>query len=105
PSYGRVSRYGLIAYASSFDQIGVFSNRLEELVLATEIMAGPDEFDNTVIRKEPGSYAIETVCAKKRIAYIEEIHNMDGIDPEIKAKLDSCLEQLKAAGHEVAPVS
>lgn len=105
PSYGRISRYGLIAYASSFDQIGVFSNNLEDLVLATEIMAGPDEYDNTCIRQQADSMAVEPINGKKRIAYFKEIHEMDGIDAEIKAKLDETLLQLKNEGHTVEGVS
>lgn len=105
PSYGRISRYGLIAYASSFDQIGLFSNNLEDLVFATEIMAGPDEYDNTCIRQQADSMAVEPINGKKRIAYFKEIHEMDGIDAEIKAKLDTTLLQLKNEGHTVEAVS
>lgn len=49
PTYGAISRYGLIAYASSFDQIGIFSNTVQDAALLLDVMAGPDEFDSTAL--------------------------------------------------------
>jgi aspartyl-tRNA(Asn)/glutamyl-tRNA(Gln) amidotransferase subunit A len=105
PTYGRISRYGLIAYASSFDQIGVFSNNIEDSALATEIMAGRDEFDSTASSKEVGSYFPTKEIGKKRIAYIQESFETEGINPEVKNRMMEIIEKLKSEGHVVEPVS
>jgi aspartyl-tRNA(Asn)/glutamyl-tRNA(Gln) amidotransferase subunit A len=105
PTYGRISRYGLIAYASSFDQIGVFSNSLEDNALVTEIMAGSDEFDSTASSKPVGNYHPENQIGKKHIAFIQESFETDGINPEVKNRMLEIIEKLKSEGHVVEPVS
>lgn len=105
PTYGRVSRYGLIAYASSFDQIGPFANSVEDAAIVTEIMAGKDEYDSTVSSKEVGSLTPEPLKRKLKIAYIKETLDTDGIDPEIKARIEQLVNCLRADGHELIPVS
>ena len=105
PTYGRISRYGLIAYASSFDQIGVFSNSLEDNALVAEIMAGFDEFDSTASSKPVEEYSPENEIGKKRIAYIQESFETEGINPEVKNRMLEIIEKLKAEGHVVEPVS
>jgi len=106
PTYGRVSRYGLIAYASSFDQIGPFSNTVEDSALLMEIMAGKDEFDTTSSSKEVSAYSeIEPVSKPIRIALIKEAVNHPGVNPEVKAAFDKLVNQLTAAGHTVEEVS
>jgi aspartyl-tRNA(Asn)/glutamyl-tRNA(Gln) amidotransferase subunit A len=105
PTYGRISRYGLIAYASSFDQIGPFTNSLEDSALLLEIMAGEDDFDSTVSSRPVDAYsAIESIQPKK-IAVIQESLHTEGIDPEVVAKMEDTIAKLKAEGHEVEFVS
>lgn len=105
PTYGRVSRYGLIAYASSFDQIGPFANSVEDAALVTEIMAGKDEFDSTLSSKEVGSLKPTPLVGKLKIAYIRETLDSEGIDPEIKQRIEQLINCLRADGHELIPVS
>jgi aspartyl-tRNA(Asn)/glutamyl-tRNA(Gln) amidotransferase subunit A len=105
PTYGRISRYGLIAYASSFDQIGPFTNSLEDSALLLEIMAGEDDFDSTVSRKKVDRYSAFESIQPKKIAVIQESLNTEGIDPEVVAKMEDTIAKLKAEGHEVEFVS
>lgn len=105
PTYGRVSRYGLIAYASSFDQIGPVSKTVEDSALVLEIISGQDKHDNTSSSKEVPSYSKELASGKKyKIAYLKECVEAEGIDPEVKQAVLSQLEKLKKAGHTVEAV-
>jgi len=100
PTYGRISRYGLIAYASSFDQIGIFGNNVKDVALLLEVMAGPDEFDSTVSLKEVPAYTRQLSSDKKyRFAYFKEALDHPGIDPEISKAIASKIEELKSQGH------
>ncbi len=105
PTYGRISRYGLIAYASSFDQIGPFTNSLEDSALLLEIMSGKDEMDSTSSSKKVDHYAEFASDGKKTIAVIEECLNHGGLDPAVKSKLDETIQKLESAGHTVKRVS
>jgi aspartyl-tRNA(Asn)/glutamyl-tRNA(Gln) amidotransferase subunit A len=108
PSYGRISRYGLIAYSSSFDQIGTFTHTIEDCALLLEIISGKDNYDGTLSQAPVPGYSKEmnSVNVKKlRVAYIEECLNHDGLDPEIKKSVLGIIERLKKQGHDVEPVS
>jgi len=106
PTYGRVSRYGLIAYGSSLDQIGPITNHIEDAALLLEIIAGGDDFDATATPLEVPKY---TKSQKNdgpfRIAYYPEAIEHPGLDPEIQTKAYQVLDQLKEQGHTVSPVS
>ena len=67
PGYGRISRYGLIAYASSFDQIGIFGTKTEDIALMLEVMAGPDTYDSTVSHEPVPPYH-ELLSSDKKIS-------------------------------------
>jgi aspartyl-tRNA(Asn)/glutamyl-tRNA(Gln) amidotransferase subunit A len=105
PSYGRISRHGLIAYASSFDQIGPITTTVEDAALLLEIMSGKDEFDSTVSSRPVEEYTQLSAPAKKRIAVIKETLEMEGMDKEIEASVRGLIQTLKAEGHEVEEVS
>ena len=105
PTYGRISRYGLIAYASSFDQIGVFANTLDDTALVTEIMSGKDEQDSTSSSKQVLPLTCTPTKEKLNIAYIQETIDNDGIDNEVKQRMLDIIEQLRAEGHRVESVS
>lgn len=104
PTYGRISRHGLIAYASSFDQIGPFTNSLEDAALLLEVMAGADEFDATASTRPVENYG-ERSEKNYKIAVIAESMEMDGLDSEIRATLNQIIDDLKEEGHTVDPVS
>ena len=106
PTYSRVSRYGLIAYASSFDTIGVFSNTVKDAALVLEIMAGSDDFDSTASRKPVPHYS-ELLHFDKRakIAYLKETIYSDSLQEDIKDNILNTLDTLKKEGHEVAEIN
>jgi aspartyl-tRNA(Asn)/glutamyl-tRNA(Gln) amidotransferase subunit A len=105
PTYSRVSRWGLIAYASSFDTIGVFSRTVKDNALVMEIMAGHDEFDSTSSRKPVFPYSELLHFEKKaKIAYLRETIESPALQPEIKSNTLAVLEKLKEEGHEVKQV-
>ncbi|OSZ80762.1 aspartyl/glutamyl-tRNA amidotransferase subunit A [Chitinophagaceae bacterium IBVUCB2] len=105
PTYGRISRYGLIAYASSFDQIGIFGNTVADVSLLLEIMAGADEFDSTVSKHEVPAYSKQLKTSKKfRFAYFNEALNHSGIDKEIAEAIKKRIDELKNEGHTVQAV-
>ncbi|WP_442794354.1 Asp-tRNA(Asn)/Glu-tRNA(Gln) amidotransferase subunit GatA [Pelobium manganitolerans] len=109
PTYARVSRYGVVAYASSFDQVGPIAKSVEDVALLLEVIAGRDAHDGTSSSVPVPSYASIVAnysCSdKKRIAYIEETLHAEGLDPEIKANTLAQIENLKKEGHTVEPVS
>lgn len=106
PTYGRISRYGLLAYASSFDQIGPFTTTIEDAALVTQIMAGQDEYDSTLLQKDAETYDLTKLENKKlKIAYIIDCLEREGLDPEIKAKTLEIIDELRKEGHEINPVS
>jgi aspartyl-tRNA(Asn)/glutamyl-tRNA(Gln) amidotransferase subunit A len=106
PTYGRISRYGLIAYASSFDQIGPIANSVYDAALLLEVMAGADSFDSTASQKEVAPYSVLKKTDKKyKIAVLSECVFHDGLDAEVKQTALNLIEKLKSEGHQVEEVS
>ena len=101
PTYGRISRNGLIAYGSSFDQIGVFSKTIQDANILIHVMSGSDKFDSTVSSKEPNSKKIKSSNKKFNFGIPDEYLKFKDLDIEIKNKLMSVIESLKEDGHKV----
>lgn len=106
PTYARVSRYGIVAYASSFDQVGPITKSVEDAALILEVIAGKDNYDSTASAEPVPQYSEKLEdSSKRRIAYIEETLHSDGLDIEIKENILKQIKQLKEQGHTVEPVS
>lgn len=106
PTYGRVSRWGLIAYASSFDQIGPFANNVEDAALVMEVISGKDGYDSTSSSKPVATYSTALQYNKKaRIAILGGTMNNDGLNEEVKQQINGVLEKLKAEGNTVEEVN
>jgi aspartyl-tRNA(Asn)/glutamyl-tRNA(Gln) amidotransferase subunit A len=105
PTYGAVSRYGLVAFASSLDQIGPFATTVADAALLLEVIGGHDHMDSTSIpgALRPISPTLHDGVAGLRIGIIEEMR--DGIAPDVLARLDAAAAAFEAAGATVETVS
>jgi aspartyl-tRNA(Asn)/glutamyl-tRNA(Gln) amidotransferase subunit A len=108
PSYGTISRYGLIAYASSFDQIGIFANSVNDAALLLNIMEGEDEFDSTASPNPSKGREQNTLfnddIKKYKIAYFKEALHHPSLDNEIQKSIFLLINKLKADGHTVTEI-
>lgn len=109
PSYGRVSRYGLVAYGSSLDQIGPMARQISDLALLYDVIAGPDSFDSTALTDTPTSTFDRMKTGKGdlsglRLATIKEFMG-DGIDEEVRSCFEAALDVLRALGASIIEVS
>ena len=105
PTYSRISRYGLTAYASSFDTIGILSTDIYDNALLLELMAGEDEYDSTVSKNPVPEYSQKLKFqGKAKIAYIKETLEDPRIDSEIKNSIKNVLDFLKNEGHNVEAI-
>ncbi|MCO6478776.1 MAG: Asp-tRNA(Asn)/Glu-tRNA(Gln) amidotransferase subunit GatA [Phaeodactylibacter sp.] len=102
PTYGRISRYGLLAYGSSFDQIGTLAHSVEDTALLLEIMAGPDDFDSTASRKVPPAYSQLLHFDKKaKVAYFNTALEHPSLDENIRTACQALIGRLRDDGHVV----
>lgn len=104
PTYGRISRYGLMAYASSTDCVGPFANNLEDILILLNIMSGHDYHDQTSFDAEPVAESVLTAksnASQFRVGYYRSFVENPALDPKIKADFMACIEKLKAAGAKV----
>ena len=107
PTYSRVSRYGLVAYGSSFDIIGSFTHTIEDAALLLEVIAGSDEYDSTVSCQPVPRYSQQLDfdnSHKARIAYLPETLENEGLNEEVKQATEQSLTFLRTQGHTVEAV-
>lgn len=106
PTYGRVSRYGLTAFASSFDTIGPFAKNPADAALVLEIMSGWDENDSTSAKNKVENYSTLNISNTKTITIgvVDEYMN-EGLDPEIKSAVGKTINVLKEKGVNIVPVT
>jgi aspartyl-tRNA(Asn)/glutamyl-tRNA(Gln) amidotransferase subunit A len=105
PTYGRISRHGLLAYGSSFDQIGIFAHSIKDIARTLSIIAGPDEYDSTALTSIPEKYENNLTAPKKaKIAYFKAALEHPSLDKTVRERCESMIENLKSKGHSVEGV-
>lgn len=106
PTYGRVSRYGLIAFASSLDHIGPLTKTVKDAATALRIIAGRDPMDSTSADVPVPDYAaeLEKPVRGLKLGVAQEYFG-EGLDEEVRAAVESAIEKLKGLGCEIVPVS
>ncbi len=106
PTYGRISRYGLLAYGSSFDQIGILSHSVADAAQLLQIMAGSDPQDATCSKNPVPAYSETQAEAKpRRIAYFPEVLQHRSLQPEVKAACEQTIAKLQEQGHTIEAAS
>lgn len=106
PTYGRISRHGLIAYGSSFDQIGYLAHNPDDIALVLEISAGADVYDATAPNKILPAYSKQPVeTGPQSIAYFADLMESEALDPAIRSAMKQTMASFEAAGHTLVPVT
>lgn len=101
PTYGLVSRWGLLAYASSFDQIGPMAKSLEDIALLTQIIAGVDANDASMLQLEAPNFTEFKATSKITFSVMNEALFNEGLDPQIKQHFETLINTLLDQGHKV----
>ncbi|MDP6677254.1 MAG: amidase family protein, partial [Verrucomicrobiota bacterium] len=105
PTYGRVSRYGVVAFASSLDQVGPMARDVRDSAVLLGAMAGHDPRDSTSVPAEVPDYATGLGCDLKGVKLgLPTEYLADGIDPEVRAAFDAAVKQCEALGAEIREV-
>ena len=105
PTYGLVSRNGVVAMASSTDTIGPLARSVDDAALVLDVMAGKDALDSTAIDRDSTSYAnLDTTLTGKKIGVIKEYMD-EGIDDDVRTSVQQTIDKLEQAGAEIVPIS
>ncbi len=104
PTYSRISRYGLIAYASSFDTIGILGKSVDDMALVLSCMAGYDPHDATSSRQKVQNFTRPDNTTKYKIAYVKDALMHDSLSTEVRDRTHEQLEALTNEGHQVEPL-
>jgi len=107
PTYGRVSRYGLVAFASSLDQVGPFSTSVADAAELLQVIAGADRRDSTCLKAPVPDYraALSQPVAGLKVGIVRECFESQGLDPQVKASVLAAAARLEALGCELVEVS
>ena len=107
PTYGRVSRWRLVAFASSLDQVGPFATCVADAAELLQVIAGPDPRDSTCLKADVPDYtaALDQSIKGLKVGIIRECFEADGLDAEVKASVQASAAQLEALGAELVEVS
>ncbi|MEY4358973.1 MAG: Asp-tRNA(Asn)/Glu-tRNA(Gln) amidotransferase subunit GatA [Cyanobacteriota bacterium] len=107
PTYGRVSRYGLVAFASSLDQVGPFATNVADAAELLQVIAGEDPRDSTCLKAPVPDYtaALQKPVAGLKVGIVRECFEAEGLDPAVKASVMAAAAQLEALGCELVDVS
>ncbi len=106
PSYGRVSRYGVVAFASSLDQVGPLTKTVRDSALIMNAIAGPDPLDSTCLNEPVPDYtaALGRELSGMRLGLPKE-YTIEGIDLQVKSAVDAAIKQLQSLGAEIVDIS
>jgi len=105
PTYGLVSRFGLIAFASSLDQIGPFARTVEDAAMLLQAIVGHDKRDSTSLNTEVPDYRAALQTDKKWRLGVPKEYFGEGLDPEVRAAVDAAIKTYEGQGHEIVEVS
>ena len=107
PTYGRISRYGLVAFASSLDQVGPFTSNVADAAALLQVMAGHDPRDSTSLKAPVPDYSADLGKSIKglKVGLVRECFEQEGLDPQVKASVMAAAQQLQSLGAELVDVS
>ncbi len=106
PTYGRVSRYGLVAMTSSLDQAGPITHSAEEAAQILEVIAGADSYDATTVKKEVEPYSVKLKDSVKDLKIgVPKEYFMSGLEPDVEKKVKEAIKEFEKLGAKIKEVS